>query len=64
MVEKNQPGNAVKNVYKNGRMPTKEEYTKVWIDLINKIEREKASQQKQIIEEEKHESSNLLQAFC
>ena len=44
MVEKNQPCNAVKNVFKNGRMPTKEEYTKVWIDLINKIEREKASQ--------------------
>ena len=44
MVEKNQPGDAVKNVFKNGRMPTNEEYTKVWIDLINKIEREKASQ--------------------
>ena len=44
MVEKNQTGDAVKNVFKNGRMPTKEEYTKVWIDLINKIEREKASQ--------------------
>ena len=44
MVEKKQAGDAVKNVFKNGRMPTKEEYTKVWIDLINKIEREKASQ--------------------
>ena len=44
MVEKNQPADAVKNVFKNGRMPTKEEYTKVWIELINKIEREKASQ--------------------
>ena len=45
MVEKKQqPGDAVKNVYKNGRIPTKEEYTKIWIDLINKIEREKASQ--------------------
>lgn len=43
MVENTQPGDAVKNVFKNGRMPTKEEYTKVWIDLINKIEREKAS---------------------
>ena len=43
MVEKNQPSGTVKNVFKNGRMPTKEEYTKVWIDLINKIEREKAS---------------------
>ena len=29
MVEKNQPGDAVKNVFKNGRMPTKEEYTKI-----------------------------------
>ena len=44
MVEKNQSGDAVKNVFKNGRIPTKEEYTKVWIDLINKIEREKANQ--------------------
>lgn len=44
MVEKKQLGDAVKNVFKNGRIPTKEEYTKVWIDLINKIEREKASQ--------------------
>ena len=44
MVEKKQPGDVVKNVFKNGRVPTKEEYTKVWIDLINKIEREKASQ--------------------
>ena len=44
MVEKKQPGDAVKNVFKNGRMPKKEEYTKVWIELINKIERDKASQ--------------------
>ena len=44
MVEKKQPGDAVKNVFKSGRMPTKEEYTKVWIELINKIERDKASQ--------------------
>lgn len=44
MVEKKQPSDAIKNVFKNGRMPTKEEYTKVWINLINKIEREKASQ--------------------
>ena len=44
MVEKKQPSGAVINIFKNGRMPTKEEYTKVWIDLINKIEREKASQ--------------------
>ena len=44
MVEKKQLGDAVKNVFKNGRIPTKEEYTKVWIDLINKIEREKTNQ--------------------
>ena len=44
MVEKKQPSSAVKNIFKNGRMPTKEEYTRIWIDLINKIEREKASQ--------------------
>ena len=44
MEKSNVPNNSVKNVFKNGRMPTKEEYTKVWIDLINKIEREKASQ--------------------
>ena len=44
MEKSNVPHDAVKNVFKNGRMPTKEEYTKVWIDLINKIEREKASQ--------------------
>ena len=44
MVEKKRPSSAVKNIFKNGSMPTKEKYTKVWIDLINKIEREKASQ--------------------
>lgn len=45
MVEKKQqPGDAVKNVYKNGRMPTKEEYTRIWIKMINQIEREKVSQ--------------------
>ena len=43
MAEKKQPGDAVKNVFQNGRLPTKEEYTKVWIDLINKIEREQAA---------------------
>ena len=43
MVEKKQPGNAVKNIFKNGRMPTKEEYTKLWIKIINQIEREKAN---------------------
>ena len=44
MVEKNQPSRAVKNVFKNGRMPTNEEYTRIWIKMINQIEREKASQ--------------------
>ena len=36
---------SVTNVFKNGRMPTKEEYTKLWIKLINQMERDKASQQ-------------------
>ena len=44
MIEKKQSSDAVKNIFKNGKMPTKEEYTRVWINLINKIEREKASQ--------------------
>jgi preprotein translocase subunit Sss1 len=44
MVEKNQTSGAVTNIFKSDRMPTKEEYTKIWINLINKLEREKASQ--------------------
>jgi preprotein translocase subunit Sss1 len=44
MEKSNVPNDSVKNVFKNGRMPTREEYTKIWIDLINKIEREKATQ--------------------
>jgi preprotein translocase subunit Sss1 len=44
MEEKKNPNTAVKNVFKNGRMPTKEEYTKLWIKMINQIEREKANQ--------------------
>ena len=44
MVEKNQPSDAVKNIFKNRRMPTKEEYTRIWIKMINQIEREKVSQ--------------------
>jgi preprotein translocase subunit Sss1 len=44
MEEKKQPDNAVKNVFKNGRRPTREEYTNLWIKLINQIERENASQ--------------------
>ena len=35
---------SVKNVFKNCRMPTKEEYTKVWMDLIRQMERLKATQ--------------------
>lgn len=34
---------SVRNVFKNGRYPTKEEYTRVWIHLINHIERLKAN---------------------
>ena len=45
MVEKKQPGDAVKNIFKNGTMPTKEEYTKLWIKIINQIEREKVNQE-------------------
>lgn len=44
MEEKIVPTNGVKNVFKNGRKPTKEEYTKIWIDMINQIERLKANQ--------------------
>lgn len=36
--------NSVTNVFRNGRMPTKEEYTRIWIDMINHIERLKANQ--------------------
>ena len=43
MVEKKQPNDTVKNIFKNGRMPTKEEYTKLWIKIINQIEREKVN---------------------
>lgn len=48
MKKKSVPSNspeAVTNVFKNGRMPTKEEYTDLWIKLINQMEREKANQQ-------------------
>lgn len=44
MVEKEAAQRCSHKYRKNDRMPTKEAYTKVWIDLINKIEREKASQ--------------------
>lgn len=43
MVEKKQPSDTVKNIFKYGRMPTKEEYTKLWIKIINQIEREKVT---------------------
>lgn len=43
MEEKMVPNEAVKNVFKNGRMPTREEYTNLWIKMINQIEREKAN---------------------
>lgn len=44
MAEKNQSSDVVKNIYKNGRMPTKDEYTKLWVKMINQIERDKATQ--------------------
>ena len=44
MAEKKQSSDAVKNIFKNGRMPTKEEYTKLWVKMINQIERDKAAQ--------------------
>lgn len=44
MEEKTVSTGAVKNVFKNGRMPTREAYTKAWIDMINHIERLKANQ--------------------
>jgi preprotein translocase subunit Sss1 len=44
MEEKKQATNAVKSIFKNGRMPTREEYTSLWIRMINQIERAKANQ--------------------
>lgn len=43
MPEQIPPDSSVNNVFKNGRFPTKEEYTKFWIDMINQIERLKAN---------------------
>ena len=43
MEEKKQPVNVVKNVFKNARVPTREEYTNLWIKMINQIERTKAN---------------------
>lgn len=44
MEEKPVATGAVTNVFKNGQMPTKEEYTKIWIEMVNHIERLKANQ--------------------
>ena len=44
MEEKHVPSENVTNVFKNGSMPTKEEYTKIWIEMINHIERLNANQ--------------------
>ena len=44
MGEKPVASGAVTNVFKNGQMPTREEYTKVWINMVNHIERLKANQ--------------------
>ncbi len=38
------PNESVQNFFKNGRKPTPKEYTQVWVDLINQIERMKADQ--------------------
>ena len=45
MEEYREPENPVKNVFKNGRMPTREEYTAFWVRMINQIEREKADRE-------------------
>ena len=42
MEQVSKPHSDCKNVFKHGRPPTKEEYTRLWIDLINQIERLKA----------------------
>ena len=44
MEEKPVANGAVTNEFKNGQMPTREEYTKVWINMVNHIERLKANQ--------------------
>lgn len=45
MEEKPVPSDAVRNVFKNGHAPTKDAYTKLWIDMINQIEHLKANEQ-------------------
>lgn len=42
MEQPDKPHSDCKNVFKHGRPPTKEEYTRLWIDLINQLERLKA----------------------
>ena len=44
MEEKKFTIEGVANVFKNGRKLTKEEYSRIWIDMINHIERLKANQ--------------------
>lgn len=36
-----QPSADCRSFFKNGRLPTVEEYTRVWIKLINEIEKRK-----------------------
>ena len=43
MEEKKHPEPAVKNIFKHGRIPTREEYTSLWIKMINQIERKKVN---------------------
>lgn len=44
MEEKKFTIESVDNVFKNGRKLTKEEYSGIWIDMINHIERLMANQ--------------------
>lgn len=37
-----QPSENCRSIFKNGEVPTAEAYTKVWIDLINALEKRKA----------------------
>ena len=39
MEEKSAAAGAVRNVFKDGQMPTREEYTRVWIRMVNQMER-------------------------
>lgn len=44
MEEQSAPAGAVTNMFQNGRVPTREEYTRIWIEMINHIQRLKANQ--------------------